>query len=96
MRADLSSSLRRPLRAEKPRRVAGVHSGRDQAIHRAPPRVNAGEKLRRLAGVKIHHPAKVEGWSSSGQWGPKLSFPVRSMSLLSRPDLASPGPRRAA
>src|SRR5437764_12744839 len=30
-------------------------------------------------------------WRSTGQGQPKLSFPVRSMNLLSRPDLASPG-----
>jgi hypothetical protein len=41
--------------------------------------VNAGEKMHRRAGVKMHHARS------------RRSFPVRSMSLLSRPDLAIAG-----
>jgi hypothetical protein len=55
--------------------------------------------MHRRAGVKMHHGQRrrmVAGaWRSTGQGQPKLSFPVRSMSLLSRPDLASPWPRSA-
>jgi hypothetical protein len=63
--------------------------------------VNAGDKMHRRAGVKMHHGRLGEGrprmtrhWSR--QRHPKLSFPVRSMSLLSRPDLGSLRARRAA
>jgi hypothetical protein len=46
--------------------------------------------MHRRAGVKLHHEGGL--WSpSSNQRQRKLSFPVRSMNLLSRPDLASPG-----
>jgi len=60
--------------------------------------VNAGEKMHRRAGVKMHHGrtgAGADARHSFKQRHPELSFPVRSMSLLSRPDLASPWPRRA-
>jgi hypothetical protein len=53
--------------------------------------VNAEEKLHRRAGVKLHY-GRGGGWSVAAN----LSFPVRSVSLLSRPDLASPRARRAA
>src|SRR6266478_6441875 len=49
--------------------------------------VNAGEKMHRRAGVKMHHGQRrriVAGaWHSTGQGQPKLSFPVRSMNQLS-------------
>jgi hypothetical protein len=56
--------------------------------------VNAGEKLHRQAGVKIHYGLR---WRAEPQSvAANLSFPVRLVSLLSRPDLASPRARRAA
>ena len=57
--------------------------------------VNAGEKLHRRAGAKIHHGLRPR-CGPPRSVAPKLSFPVRSVSLLSRPDLASPRARRAA
>ena len=61
--------------------------------------VNAGKKMHRPAGAKMHHGRMGEGCGCAGlvqAASPRLSFPVRSMSLLSRPDLASFWARRAA
>jgi hypothetical protein len=58
--------------------------------------VNAGKKMHRRAGVKMHHRWWGPRMRSFKQGRAELSFPVRLMSLLSRPDLALPWPRRAA
>src|SRR5215211_1592010 len=80
-------------------------TGLDPALARAEPAhlafgVNAGGKMHRRAGVKMHHGRNGEGlsagmWRSTGQGQPKLSFPVRSMNLLSRPDLHPPATARS-
>ena len=76
-------------------RPASAHAMADAALlKRVRTIVNAGEKMHRRAGVKMHHGQRrriVAGaWRSTGQGQPKLSLPVRSMNQLSRPDLASP------
>ena len=48
--------------------------------------VNTGEKMHRRAGVIMHH-----GYSQLFTRDGRRSFPVRSMSLLSGPDLATAG-----
>ena len=50
--------------------------------------VNAGEKMHRRAGVKMHH-GVMGGLVQAAS--PERRFPVRSKSLLSRPDLALRG-----
>ncbi len=53
------------------------------------PGVNAGEKMHRRAGVKMHHGrtgAGADARHSFKQRHPELSFPVRSMSHASRAD----------
>jgi hypothetical protein len=61
--------------------------------------VNAGEKMHRRAGVKMHHGQRrriVAGaWRSTGQGQPKLSLPVRSMNQLSVPTWHPPTTARS-